>query len=159
MRIPPKRLICLSIAAVVVVALPFRAEAASARPATRPLNLSTGPQVALQAAQAAQAPPSGGPIAGVAVETATSTAVQGLTVRPEARGVVIASSDARPLAAPNFTAEDALPKPMAVGLGDGVAVGRYYVPNEPPPTGLLKNNWKDLVGPPMHGEVAIASVF
>lgn len=155
MRTSPVLLIVLSVGSLAGAGFVTPAEAAGA--ARRGLDMTTsGPSVAAQAAQAAQGPWSALPPP--QAETVTSALVSGLTVRPEQRGTVIASSDAASLTSPDFTAADAQDPPLAVSIGKNTALGRYVVTNDPPPAGLLRTN-PDLTGSPVRGEVAIVSVF
>lgn len=151
MRSPAVLAIAIA-AALAGVGSPPPAEAAGPNPARRGLDLTTkGPSVAAQAAQAAQAP-------APAPEAATSAAVSPVTVRPQQRGRVIASSDAASLASPDFTAADAQDPPLAVSLGGDTALGRKVVTNDPPPAGLLRVN-PDLIGSPLRAELAVTTVF
>jgi hypothetical protein len=128
------------------------AEPPTSAPA-RGFDLSTrGPSEAVQAAKAVkpQTP-------GVAPPADT---VRSITVTPETpqQGRVIASSDAAPLASPDFTAGDAEDAPLAVKIGDNAALGRKVVDNPPPPGGLLRTN-PDLIGDPLRGEVGVTALF
>ena len=154
MRTPSYFLIIITAGALVSAGLVPQAYAAP----KRGLDMtSTGPSVAAQAAQAAQTP-APVTIPAPAAETATSAVVTGVTVLAEQRGTVIASSDAAPLASPDFTAADAENPPLAVTIGKNTALGRKVVTNDPPPAGFLRTN-PDLVGSPVRGEIGITSVF
>lgn len=95
----------------------------------RPLDLSTGSSIAIEAARATQArtTPEGRvtPPESLTTVPASGDTVQGVTVRPQApaTGRVVASTEARPLTSPDFTAADAEPPPLAVAIAPGVAVG------------------------------------
>jgi hypothetical protein len=88
-----------------------------------------------------------------------ATPVAPLTVSPEvqAEAKVVASSEAVPLAAPDFTAKDAQDAPLAVRIGPNAAFGRQTLHNEAPP-GLLKNN-PDLGGTPEQVDVGVTVLF
>ncbi|HTI66321.1 MAG TPA: hypothetical protein VL460_02110 [Caulobacteraceae bacterium] len=97
--------------------------------------------------------------AGAAEPPAHGSTVAPLTVRPQSEpvGRVIASSEAAPLTAPDFTAKDAQHPPLAVRIAPGAALGRQTVRSEPPP-GLLRNN-PDLGPDPAQAEVGITALF
>jgi len=109
---------------------------ALAREPVRPLDLSTGSSIAIEAARATQArvTPEGRvtPPETLTSVPASGDTVQGVTVRPQApaTGRVVASTDARPLTSPDFTAADAEPPPLAVKIARGVAVGAQGAPED-----------------------------
>jgi hypothetical protein len=62
-----------------------------------------------------------------------------VSAQAQAEARVVASSEAVPLAAPDFTAKDAQDAPLAVRIGPNATVGRQTFQNQVPP-GLLGNN-------------------
>jgi hypothetical protein len=87
------------------------------------LDLSSRPDVAMNAAKAAQAAKIAPPSAGVTVEP--------VTVTPETpvKGKVVASTDAASLTSPNFSAKDIGERTLAVSVGHNTAVGAQSVEN------------------------------
>ena len=99
------------------------------------------------------------PTAPTAPPAAAGPAVTPLTVRPqtEPKGTVISSTEATSLAAPNFSARDAQPQPMATTIAPGAALGRQPAPTGSP-AGILNTN-PDLPGGYRTTDVGVTKVF